>query len=56
MTAARYVESLFYGVKATDPVMMAIPAAATALAAVIAPAPAMFYALRIDPVAMLRSE
>jgi ABC-type lipoprotein release transport system permease subunit len=56
MVSLRFIESLFYQVKATDWTMMAFPWAVmllTALAAAIAP---VMRAVRIDPVEMLRAE
>ena len=56
MISGRFIESLFYQVKATDWTMMAFPWAlmlVTALAAAVAP---VMRAVRIDPVAMLRAE
>ena len=54
--AARYVASLFYQVKATDADMIALPACAILLTALIATLPAVLRALRTDPTEILRSE
>ena len=54
--AARYVESLFYQVKPTDAKMIALPASAILLTALIATLPAVLRALRIDPAEILRAE
>lgn len=54
--AARYVESLFYQVKATDAEMIALPACAILLTAFIATFPAVVRALRTDPTEILRAE
>jgi predicted permease len=54
--AARYVESLFYQVKATDAEMIALPACAILVAALIATLPAVVRALRTDPTEILRAE
>ncbi|HWA94424.1 MAG TPA: ADOP family duplicated permease [Terracidiphilus sp.] len=54
--AARYVASLFYQVKATDAAMIAMPAIALLLTAVIATLPAVLRALRTDPTEILRAE
>jgi ABC-type antimicrobial peptide transport system permease subunit len=54
--AARYVGSLFYQVKATDADMIALPACAILLTALIATLPAVFRALRTDPTQILRAE
>ena len=54
--AARSVESLFYQVKATDPDMIALPACAILLTALLATLPAVIRALRTDPTEILRAE
>jgi len=54
--ASRYVESLFYQVKATDADMIALPACAILLTALVATLPAVFRALRTDPTEVLRAE
>ncbi|HEY1903269.1 MAG TPA: ADOP family duplicated permease [Terracidiphilus sp.] len=54
--AARTVESLFYQVKATDADMLALPACAILLTALVATLPAVFRALRTDPTEILRAE
>jgi predicted permease len=54
--AARYVTSLFYQVKATDADMIAIPAAAILLTALVATLPAVLRALRTDPTEILRAQ
>jgi putative ABC transport system permease protein len=54
--AARYVASLFYQVKATDADMIALPACAFLLAALVATLPAVLRALRTDPTEILRAE
>jgi predicted permease len=54
--AARYVESLFYQVKATDADMLALPACALLLTALVATLPAVLRALRTDPTEILRAE
>ncbi len=54
--AARYVESLFYQVKASDADMIALPACAILLAALVATLPAVLRALRTDPTEILRAE
>jgi putative ABC transport system permease protein len=56
MASVRYIESLLYQVKPTDPVMLALPAVTILAAALLAALPAVIRAVRIDPVAMLRSE
>jgi len=54
--AARYVESLFYQVKATDADIIALPTCAIVLTALIATLPAVLRALRTDPTEILRTE
>ena len=54
--AARYVESLFYQVKATDADMIALPACAILLTALVATVPAVLRALHTDPTEILRAE
>jgi predicted permease len=53
---ARYVESLFYQVKATDADMIALPTYAILLTALVATLPAVLRALRTDPTEILRIE
>jgi predicted permease len=54
--AAQYVASLIYQVKATDSEMVALPACAILLTALIATLPAVLRALRTDPTEILRAE
>ena len=54
--ATRYVGSLFYQVKANDAAMIALPACAILLTALIATLPAVLRALRTDPTEILRAE
>ena len=54
--AARYVQSLFYQVKATDADLIALPTCALLLSALVATLPAVLSALRTDPTEILRSE
>lgn len=54
--ASRYLESLFYQVKATDADMIASPTCAILLTALLATLPAVLRALRTDPTEILRSE
>lgn len=56
LTLARYVETLFYHVKASDATMLVIPLAAILAVAIMATAPAVARAVRIDPAEILRSE
>jgi predicted permease len=54
--AARYVESLFYQVKATDADIIALSMCAILLTALVATLPAVLRALRTDPTKILRAE
>jgi len=54
--ASRYVESLFYQVKATDADMLALPACALLVTSLLATLPAVLRALRTDPTEILRAE
>jgi predicted permease len=56
LLSARYIQTLLYGVKATDFGSLALPAAIILLSALLAASPAIVRAVRIDPVTMLRSE
>jgi predicted permease len=54
--SVRYIESLFYDVKATDVGALAVPSFTILAAAIVAAAPAVIRAVRIDPAEMLRAE
>lgn len=54
--ASRYIASLFYQVKATDAEMIAVPAFAVLLTALVATLPAVLRALRTDSTEILRIE
>ena len=56
LESARYIESLFYQVKATDADMLVLPACAILLTALIATLPAVLRALRTDPTEILRAQ
>jgi predicted lysophospholipase L1 biosynthesis ABC-type transport system permease subunit len=56
MLAVRYVESLFYQVKATDLQMLALPSLAILVGALLAALRPVIQAVRIDPASMLRAE
>ena len=56
MASVRYIESLLYEVKATDAGVLAVPCLTILAAVLVAAAPAVLRALRVDPVAMLRVE
>jgi len=54
MASARFMEALFYQVKASDPAIMVLPAAILFAVALLASIPAVIRAVRIDPASMLR--
>ncbi|HET9179960.1 MAG TPA: ABC transporter permease [Terriglobia bacterium] len=56
MAAVRYVESLFYQVKPTDPAMLALPSLIILAAALLAALPPVVRAITIDPATVLHSE
>jgi predicted permease len=56
LVSVRYIETLFYQVKATDAAMLAAPSLIVVAVALVAALPAVIHAVRIDPVTMLRSE
>jgi predicted permease len=56
LASARYMESLFFQVKASDASTLAIPFAVILAVAAVATVPAILRALRIDPVEILRTE
>jgi ABC-type antimicrobial peptide transport system permease subunit len=56
LASVRYIAALLYQVKATDATMLAAPSLIILAAAFVAAIPAVIRAVRIDPVAMLRSE
>jgi len=56
MASVRFIETLFFQVKATDFAMLMIPGAVIAGVALLAAMPAVIHAVRIDPVETLRSE
>jgi len=56
MALVRYIETLFYQVKATDLSVLAIPSLTILAAALLAALPAVVHAVRIDPAKMLRAE
>jgi predicted permease len=56
MASVRFIESLFYQVKATDLQILALPSLAILTGASLAALPAVIRAARIDPVTMLRAE
>ena len=56
LAAARSIESLLYGVKATDVAMLALPSLTILGSALVAALPAVLRAVHIDPAAMLRAD
>jgi putative ABC transport system permease protein len=56
MASVRYVETLLYGVKGSDPSMLALPTVVLLAAALLSALPAVLRAMRIDPATMLRAE
>jgi putative ABC transport system permease protein len=54
--SVRYIQALLYGVKGGDPGMLVLPLCTILTAALLAALPAVYHAVRIDPVTMLRSE
>ena len=56
MASMRYVETLLFGVKGSDPTMLVVPAAVLLAAASLAAIPAVVRAARTDPAIMLRTQ
>ncbi len=56
VASVRYVQTLLFGVKGTDPSMLIAPAAVLLAAVMLAAIPAVLRAARIDPSIMLRAE
>ena len=56
MLAVRYIAALLYQVHPGDPAMLAMPAAVILGATLVASLPAVYHAIRINPVAMLRAD
>jgi ABC-type antimicrobial peptide transport system permease subunit len=56
MASVRYVHTLLFGVKGTDPSMLIAPALVLLVAVLLAALPAVLRAARIDPSIMLRAE
>jgi len=54
--SARYIEALFYQVKASDAGMLMLPSAVILAVVVAATVPAVMRALRVDPAEILRAE
>jgi predicted permease len=56
VASTRWIASLLYQVKPTDPAMLVLPWLVILVTATLAALPAILRALHIDPVAMLRAE
>jgi predicted permease len=56
MASVRYIETLLYQVKPTDLAILAAPSFAILTLAILAAMPAVWHAVRIDPVKMLRAD
>ena len=56
MVSVRYVQSLLFGIKGTDPRMLIAPALVLLAAVLLAALPAVLRAARIDPCIMLRAD
>jgi Mg/Co/Ni transporter MgtE len=56
VASVRYIEPLFYQVKATDLPMLALPSLTMFAAALLASLPAVARAVRVDPATILRAE
>jgi len=56
LASARYIQSLFFQVKASDIEMLAVPSAVILAVAVVSTVPGVLRALKIDPVEILRAE
>ncbi|MBN9661865.1 MAG: FtsX-like permease family protein [Acidobacteria bacterium] len=56
LASARSIESLLYGVKPSDPGMLALPWLVIVGAALVSAIPAVVRAVRINPVTSLRME
>jgi ABC-type antimicrobial peptide transport system permease subunit len=54
IASTRFIETLFYGVKATDPEMLAWPSLTLLASALVAALPAVIRAARLSPVTTLR--
>jgi ABC-type antimicrobial peptide transport system permease subunit len=54
--SVRYIETLFFQVKPTDPGALALPSLTIVAAAMLAAVPAIMHALRTDLVKALRAE
>jgi ABC-type antimicrobial peptide transport system permease subunit len=56
LACTRYVQTLLFGVRGSDPTMLAAPASVLLAAASLAAIPAIIRAIRTDPATMLRTQ
>jgi len=56
IASARFLETLFYQVKATEVDVLALPSVIVLVVALLASLPAVIRAVRFDPALMLRAE
>jgi len=56
LASVRYVETLLYGVKGSDPIMLTAPALVLLAISLLFAVPVILRASRIDPKIMLRAE
>jgi hypothetical protein len=56
MASVRFIETLFFGVKGTEPALLVMPGLVIAGAAILAALPGVLQAVRVDPVEALRAE
>jgi ABC-type antimicrobial peptide transport system permease subunit len=56
VASVRYVETLLFGVRGSDPMMLLLPATVLFASALLAALPAVVRAAKIDPAIMLRAE
>jgi ABC-type antimicrobial peptide transport system permease subunit len=56
MTSVRYVQSILFQIRLTDPSILALPVLTIFMTAFLAALPAVIRAARTDPVKMLRAE
>jgi predicted permease len=56
VASGRYLQALFFDVRATDPIMLALPSLTIVSVAMAAALPAVIRAVRVDPVIALRAD
>lgn len=56
LAGARYIETLIFGVRSTEGIILLTPSILIICVSMLAALPAVIHAVRIDPVKMLRSE